>query len=71
MGRSIRSGRGGRIRRAARACGAALLALPLAAARAAPGADPTVILISLDGTPPQAIHADGLEALPALARRGA
>jgi hypothetical protein len=30
-----------------------------------------VILISLDGTPPQAIHDSGLEALPALAQRGA
>lgn len=72
MERSIRAARRGRIGRAARAGAAlALAALGLASAPGAPAAEPTVILISLDGTPPRAIHESGLSTLPELARRGA
>jgi len=71
MGRSIRSARRGRIRRGLFAGAAALAGAALAAAGPARAAQPTVILISLDGTGPEAIRESGLEALPGLALRGA
>jgi predicted AlkP superfamily pyrophosphatase or phosphodiesterase len=49
----------------------AVLLLAMAGATAAGARAPTVILISLDGTPPEAVGMPGLEALAGLARRGA
>ncbi len=73
----VRSGAVPRIRPVSRAPACArsaaglLLACALLLARATLAAEPTVVLISLDGTPPAAVAPELMPALAALAERGA